>query len=83
MCIRTSYENAVVGMISLVPTYSITWYENILFDICPLSRRHKQRIHFLHIMQIGAMNSHTNLLHLHGICRISKRNMLISPQKNV
>jgi len=38
MCIHTIYEDAVVGMISLAPTYSIIWYENIFFDICPFLR---------------------------------------------
>ena len=37
MHIHTIYKDAV-GMISLAPTYSIIWYENILFDICPFLR---------------------------------------------
>jgi hypothetical protein len=46
MCIHTIYDDAVVGTISLAPTYSIALYENILFDIFPLSRGHNQSINF-------------------------------------
>lgn len=37
MCIHTVYEDTVIGMISLAPTYFIISYENIMFDLRPLS----------------------------------------------
>ena len=46
MCTHTNYEDVVVGIISLAPTYTIVLYENILFDICPLSWGHNQSINF-------------------------------------
>jgi hypothetical protein len=58
MCIHTTYEDAVVGMISLVPTYSIILYENIMFYLGTLSREHNQGIN------LGSTHdSRTNLLH--------------------
>lgn len=59
MFIHTIYDDVAVGTISPAPTYAIVFYENILFDICPLSQGQNQSINFLHIMQTGAMNSHT------------------------
>lgn len=44
MCIHTTYEDAVIGMISLAPTYSIILHENIMFYLRPLSQEHNQGI---------------------------------------
>ena len=52
MCINTIYEEAVVGIISLAPTYTIICYENILFDIRPLFWGHKQSINFLQLCKL-------------------------------
>lgn len=80
MCIHTIYDD-VVGMTSLAPTYSIVFYEDILFDIHPLSQGQNQSILFFTHNANWCNELNTYLLDPQGICRISKRNTLINPTK--